>query len=109
MLMLNPEKENLLESKYGFEKETRVDGSYYYGKKAEHSRFARSSRMYVDNRRVTIASFSLLNQDLLYDMIIDGTLIKMPNTQSKQQNIEKQIQKLKEKLKELEEVKNENN
>lgn len=102
MLLLKPEKEHLLTEKYGFEKETRPDGSYYYSKRSERPHYARSSRMYVDSQRVTIASFSLLNQDLLYDMIMDGTLIKAPNYITEQKKLEEEIEKLKKKIKEME-------
>ena len=94
MLILNKEKESLLVPKYGFVEKPEFKG-YKFGKSitifsAEHHKWSCN---------IEFNSMSRVAQDLIYDLIKDGVLIKVPN-----ENKAERIEKLQSKIKELEET-----
>lgn len=112
MLILNKEKENEL-IKYGFEKNLRgFDDSYYFklGKSFTIEGY-KSERAY-NRGKITMSSFSTQNQDVVYELIKEGILIKVENPKNltsaaekakiieKIQSIESRIEKLEDKINE---------
>lgn len=77
MLVLNKEKEQELVTKYGFEKITRTDNSYYY--KLENSlRFEGFNIQKKDIRgKLSIYSLSTKGMDIFYDLIKADVIIKI--------------------------------
>ena len=101
MLKLVKEKENLLVEKYGFEKHTTIDNCHFYRKKG--------LKIFSDDytrreSRVDISSLSKEGQDVLYDMIIDGVVKKVPNIdlEMEKKRLMTKINKLNEQLEKAE-------
>ena len=101
MLKLNEEKEYLLMN-YGFEPHTNVEGNVYY----KHNK-CKGISIFSSDGKVIIYSCSAKLLDILYDLIKDDIIIKIPEedkTKKRIEKIKKDITKLQAKLKELEDA-----
>ena len=100
MLVLNKDKEYLLEEKFNFLKEKGYGNCFYSLNKGF---FIYSYNSDALPGKVCIYSVSKINQDILYDLIKEDVLIKIPNEdkQAKIMKLENQINKLQERINKL--------
>lgn len=94
MLILNEDKEDLLVDKYKFKKEHTVTGEAYYNYQKCLTIYSFSHRY---EGKINVYSGSKALQDILFDLIKDDILIKVPNF-----NKDEKIFKLKTRIRDLE-------
>lgn len=102
MWVLNKEKENLLISKYNFEKKKDIN-AYGYG---------RSITIWSSNHEkwsglVNVMSLSKATQDKIYELIKDDVIVLGSNINKEQKikKYKKEIEELQDKIRKLEEIK----
>lgn len=80
MVILNKAKENELLN-YGFTKEKRNDESYYYSYSKSFYIEGFNSKKF-NNGKIVLANFSMINADLIYELIKHDILKKVDTPES---------------------------